>query len=71
MMAPEAPMPTSLCGPRMYEPTLPPSPASRYRAAKRTLPSSTSRAGPTISRVIMLKKMCSKLACNHIAVKAR
>ena len=38
---------------------------------KRTLPSSTSRAGPTMSRAIMLKKMCVKLACSHMAVKAR
>jgi hypothetical protein len=38
---------------------------------KRTFPSSTSRAGPTMISVIMLKKMCSKLACSHMAVKAR
>ena len=29
MMAPEAPIPTSLCGPRMYEPTLPPEPGQQ------------------------------------------
>ena len=38
---------------------------------KRSLPSSTSSAGPTMSSVIMLKRMCSKLAWSHMAVKAR
>ena len=38
---------------------------------KRSLPTSTSRAGPTISRVIMLKRMCWKLAWSHMDVNAR
>ena len=29
MMAPEAPIPISLCGPRRYEPTLPPEPGQQ------------------------------------------
>ena len=38
---------------------------------KRSLPRSTSSAGPTMSSVIMLKKMWVKLACSHMAVKPR